>query len=524
MAYCLYLRKSRADLEAESRGEGETLARHEKALLELAEKQDRNILRIYREIVSGETIAERPVMQHLLSEVERGAWDGVFVMEVERLARGDTIDQGIVAQTFKLSKTKIITPVKTYDPDNEFDEEYFEFGLFMSRREYKTINRRLQRGRVASVKEGKYLGSKPPYGYFRVKLEHDKGFTLEPDLEQAPIVRMIFHLYAYGERRADGTIKEVGVTKIVRKLNDCKVPTTNGSGWGNATVQGILRNPVYIGKIRWRFRPQKKVIIGGRPVKQRPRAKEEDWVLADGLHKPLIDEKTWRVAQQRLSRSPSRPGPESRPIKNSLAGLAVCGLCGRTMVRRPYSSRYPDTLMCAAPLCRNISSRLSHVEEPILIALRQWLAPYRLTYDRPAPADIESDMQSKILKQARNELSELEKQRDQIHDLFEKGTYTVEIFQERLQKISLKIQDTRNRIAKLAELADAAKQGQVAIVPDEGHILDWYEKAMSPAEKNDLLRSVLDKAVYTKAVNGRWHNHPDDFELILYPKLPLKSE
>ena len=47
-----------------------------------------------------------------------------------------------------------MTPSKTYDPENEFDEEYFEFGLFMSRREYKTINRRLQRGRAASIKEG----------------------------------------------------------------------------------------------------------------------------------------------------------------------------------------------------------------------------------------------------------------------------------------------------------------------------------------------------------------------------------
>ena len=46
-----------------------------------------------------------------------------------------------------------MTPAKIYDPNNEFDEEYFEFGLFMSRREYKTIKKRLQRGRVSSAKE-----------------------------------------------------------------------------------------------------------------------------------------------------------------------------------------------------------------------------------------------------------------------------------------------------------------------------------------------------------------------------------
>ena len=132
--YVIYLRKSRADAEAESRGEGETLLKHEKALIALAQRKNFLVAEIYREIVSGETIAARPLMQKLLGEVGAGRWAGVLVMEVERLARGDTIDQGVVAQTFKYSGTKIITPNKTYNPLDEFDEEYFEFGLFMSRR------------------------------------------------------------------------------------------------------------------------------------------------------------------------------------------------------------------------------------------------------------------------------------------------------------------------------------------------------------------------------------------------------
>ena len=144
--YCIYLRKSRADLEAEAHGEGETLSRHKTALLELARRMGITISATYEEIVSGETIAARPQMQRLLSEVGAGEWDGVLVMEIERLARGDTMDQGLVAQTFKYSGTKIITPLKTFDPQNEFDEEYFEFGLFMARREFTTTNRRLVRG------------------------------------------------------------------------------------------------------------------------------------------------------------------------------------------------------------------------------------------------------------------------------------------------------------------------------------------------------------------------------------------
>ena len=123
--YSLYLRKSRADLEAEERGEGETLTRHQNILIELSRKYGFYIGKIYREIVSGESIESRPVVQELLRDVEAGIWKGVLVVEIERLARGDTMDQGRVAKSFKFSNTKIITPMKIYDPNNEFDEEYF---------------------------------------------------------------------------------------------------------------------------------------------------------------------------------------------------------------------------------------------------------------------------------------------------------------------------------------------------------------------------------------------------------------
>lgn len=161
--YAIYLRKSRKDEEAEQRGEGETLARHEKMLLKLAKDMNLSIGKIYREIVSGDSIVERPVVQQLLQDVETGIWSGVLVVEVERLARGNTLDQGLVTNAFTYSNTKIITPNKTYNPQNEFDEEYFEFGLFMSRREYKTIKRRLHNGILASVNEGKFVAGTPPY-------------------------------------------------------------------------------------------------------------------------------------------------------------------------------------------------------------------------------------------------------------------------------------------------------------------------------------------------------------------------
>ena len=223
MGYAIYLRKSRADAELEAQGELETLSRHSAVLMEYARRNSLDITEIYKEIVSGETISARPVMQQLLYAVEHNRYKGVLVMEIERLARGDTIDQGIVAQAFKYSNTLIITPQKTYNPNNEFDEEYFEFGLFMSRREYKTINRRLQAGRLQSVKEGKFIGNKPPYGYIKIKLKAEKGYTLEPNPQQAETVKLIFKWYAYG---VDGV--SVGYSEIAKRLHNMGIKTATG--------------------------------------------------------------------------------------------------------------------------------------------------------------------------------------------------------------------------------------------------------------------------------------------------------
>ena len=70
--YYAYLRKSRADREAEAHGEGETLLRHQKMLEALSAQLGISITRFYREIVSGETIQDRPVIQELLQDISNG--------------------------------------------------------------------------------------------------------------------------------------------------------------------------------------------------------------------------------------------------------------------------------------------------------------------------------------------------------------------------------------------------------------------------------------------------------------------
>lgn len=305
--YAIYLRKSREDIEAEKYGEGETLARHEKILKTLAQKRGLAIGKIYREIVSGETISERKEMQKLLRDVENEMWTGVLVVEVERLARGDTSDQGRVAKAFKYSHTQIITPIKTYNPDNEFDEEYFEFGLFMSRREYKTINRRLQRGRELSVAEGNFLGNVPPFGYKKIKLTNKKGYSLEINEDEAFIVREIFKLYA---------MEGNSIGYVTKKLNDMHLKPRIAKEWNLSSVRDILNNPTYIGKVVWNRRKQRKRTKNGHIIKSRPR--NPDYLIYDGLHQPIIDTTTWNIVQEKRKQNIPKV-PHNNTMQNPLA-------------------------------------------------------------------------------------------------------------------------------------------------------------------------------------------------------------
>lgn len=516
--YFLYLRKSRADREAEIRGEGETLARHEKTLLELARNMNLNIRAVYKEIVSGESIASRPVIQKALSEVEHGLWDGCLVMEVERLARGDTMDQGLVAQTFKYSNTKIITPMKIYDPNNEFDEEYFEFGLFMSRREYKTINRRLQNGRKASVCEGKYLGSTPPYGYRRVKLENDKGFTLAPIPEQAAIVQLIFNLYVHG---TDG--EKTGVAQIAKKLNEMNIPPQTRADWVNSSIQGILSNPVYIGKIRWEHRKQIKKMEQGEIIKTRPRA--DDCIIKDGLHPPIIEESLYYSAQEIRKKNPPKPIGEHLTIKNPLAGLIICSECGRKMMRRPYrQTSQEDTLICPYTGCKTVSSKLFLVEEQLLSGLEPIVKNYELNNTLTLEKNINLfEIKKSTLIKKEKELSHLLLQKENLYTFLEQGIYSTEIFQERRKLLNGKISDLEHLIQSLQQdiVIEQAKQNTaVNLIPQCGNLLSAYWNLNIPA-KNEVLKTLVEKVVYKKLTKNEYGKGGNPaFELHIYPKIP----
>ncbi len=522
--YCAYLRKSRVDLEQERHSSGSTLDRHREILTALSQQLGKPIERFYEEVVSGESISGRPMVQQLLSDIEDGTWSGVFCMDVERLARGDTIDQGIIARTFSITGTKIITPNKTYDPDNEFDEEYFEYGLFTARREYKMINRRIQRGRVLSIKQGKYISPTPPYGYERYKLEQERGYSLRPHPEQAKVVQMIFSLYTKGLETETGHWERLGSDSIASYLDSIGIKPVRSAGWSRASIRDILKNPTYIGKICWGRRKEEKTIKNGQITKSRPNAAE--FILVNGLHEALIDEETFYLAQRLLKERTIAPVQHKKILQNPLSGLVYCQKCGQLMTRLgPNSHTRYATLKCPNRHCDTVAAPIDLVEQHLLSLLADWGNQY-LFEAGELPDHVKSDLSlfQAGLKEAEDELATLQNQMDRTYTLLEQGIYTSEEFLQRRQVLSGKmdaLKERRDFLQRKIRKLEASQNTRNQFFPRIQHLLDVYDSLSSAAEKNQLLKEVIERIDYSKTEkNRRGSRNNINFTLSVSPRLP----
>lgn len=481
--YAIYLRKSRADLDAEKLGQGETLARHRRQLLELAERSGYSIGEIYQEIRSGDSIDARPEMLRLLEDVERRRWSGVLCMDIDRLARGDSADQGRITRTFSLSDTLIITPNRTYDMTNDDDEEYADFGLFIARKEYKSIRRRMLRGRIASAEEGHFIGGTPPFGYDKVRLERGRAYTLAPNGE-SEAVKLIFAMYISGD----------GCTKIARRLDVLGIPTRSGGKWSRTSVADILQNPVYCGKIRWQYRREIKFSSGGKVEKRRTVTGK--YILAQGLHQALVSEEVFRQAQEVMT-DRTRPSVNlDKSLKNPLAGLVYCGKCGALMQRVHDKSKI--RLACPNTDCDNISSELRLVEDALICGLSDWL-DVTVKASRPK-APPKEDIPKSAAAMLRTRLSRLSEQENRIFAFLEQGIYTPEEFRRRLNALAEQQTSARAQLeAAESEIRSACEPPHCEAPTQVCTALEIYRRAAAKG-RNRLLKTVVERAFYTKTV------------------------
>ncbi len=507
MKVFIYLRKSRKDIEEErKRGDTyDTLNRHRETLFALIKHEGYDLaLEPFEEVVSGESVIERPEMQKLLKLIENGAVDAVVVMDLDRLGRGDMFDQGLIDRAFRYSGTLLITPTETYDPESQEWELVFGIKSLVARGELKAITRRMQGGRRHSAKEGKSISKKPPYGYSR-----DEKLILHPDEDTSWVIEKIFQLVANGSGRQ-------AVSNELDKLG-ISPPNPERDFWSPSMVTSIVKNEVYKGDIVWgKFSYKKR---HGKYEKKR--VDKKDWIIKEDAHEAIVSRELWEKANESHS---GRHRPPSynldKKLSNPLAGVLKCDICDRSILAQPRVNRRSAMMRCVNPKCKGVqkSSYLDIVEERVLQELENFIRKFEV--DSPVEKkDNIIPIKEKVVAKKKKELAELRIQKNDLHDFLEKKVYDIKTFLERQDIVLGKIKDVESVISELEEeiqIEQMKIKNTVEYIPALRNVVEAYRYTDDIEKKNRLLKSILEKATYKRKKD--WSKQ-DEFEIHLYPRI-----
>lgn len=490
-----YLRKSRSDdplLEVE-----EVLEKHEKILDEWAEKHlgakvpEENK---FREVVSGETLKERPEIQKVLRLIESPKYKAVAVVEPQRLTRGDLEDIGRLMKLLKHTNTLVITPQRIYNLRDEYDWDAFERELKRGNDYLEYTKKILNRGKLLSVSQGNYIGSIPPYGFDKdVVMDGKKKCpTLKENKEQADVVRMIFDMYVN---------QDMGRPSICYRLDELGIKPPKGERWSPPAMKDLLENIHYIGKVKWNWRKTVTIVEDSEIIKTRPKARIGEYLIYEGRHKGIVSEELFNAAQEKTGRNPRVK--EKTKVRNPFAGLIYCR-CGRAMSLRTYKNkdgteRSPARLLCEDQKhCRTGSVLFDEMIGRVASILTECIEDFevRLKNDTGDSAKLHAQLIKKLERKLKElnakELSQWEAQSDPDPDkrmpqhifkqLNEKLLKEKEEIQEALCKARESMPDPVDYEEKLKRFRDA---------------LDALQNPDAEAkEKNRLLKACIDRIEY----------------------------
>jgi DNA invertase Pin-like site-specific DNA recombinase len=287
--------------------------------------------------ISGATTL-RPGYQALLSAMREGTVDLVLAESLDRFSR----DLEHVAALHKLARfsgVRIVTLA-----EGEVSELAVGLKGTMGALYLKDLADKTRRGEEGRIRLGRAVG-KPSYGYRMVRRlgadgEPERGLR-EIDPIEAAVVRRIFRDYATGQ----------SPLRIARALNQEGVPAPGGRRWYATTIRGtprfgggILRNPIYRGRLVWNRSTSVRDPLTGQSVR-RPNP-EATIISTEVPTLRIVDEQTWQAAQARLAAETVGPAPAAerfcdRRPRHLLSGKVVCGTCGG-----PFYSKGKDYLAC----------------------------------------------------------------------------------------------------------------------------------------------------------------------------------
>lgn len=422
--------------------------------------------------ISGRSTAKRPEFNRMIATAKKKPkpFDAVLLWKFSRFARNRT--DAIVYKNLLRNQCGIDVISISENLGEDRGTAVILESMFEAMDEYYSINLSAEVKRTMQMKAENGEALIPaPFGY----KNENKKFVI--DNEKADIVRMIFNSYENGE----------GLRYIAMKLANMGIKTKRGNIPDNRFVDYILRNPFYVGKIRWSD--------GKQNTRQRFKGELKNFNVYPGQHEPIITDEQFGRVQKMLEETSKRYGKYQRkeaPKDFMLKGLVRCDSCGATLTK---SSTASPSLQC-----HNYSRGSCHTSHYIsmnklnaLIINSLKSAVSTLNFDMEIKGGTENPDFVVLNKMLENEKKKLAK----VKLAYEEGVDTLEEYKLNKARITANITKFEKDLAKQTKAP--SKENFAKKI---GGVIEVIENpATTESEKNTALRTIISKIEFCKPSN-----------------------
>ena len=437
--------------------------------------------------ISGRTVGKREGFKQMiaLAKSTPKPFETILVWKYSRFARNR--EDSVVYKSM-LRKQCGIDVVSISESTGDDKMSILFEAMIEAMDEYYSINlsEEVKRGMTEKAKRGGVL-SIAPFGY---KVENGEYVIVE---SEAMIIKEAFSDYLEGS----------GFLTIAKKLNAIGIKTHRGSRIENRTVEYWLHNPAYIGKTRWN------------PTGKTSRDyHNENIIISDGTHEPIIDDDLWTAVQQKLredkARYKSRMRKPQKGMSYWLNGVLRCGKCGCTL------ANYGGSYQCGnrgKGLCSgNGSVSLKVITKLVIDKLEEILDGDDVYVKFASSSKIKEEPgTSNTLRLLQVKLEEANRKFERVKEAYESGIDTIEEYKQNKQKITKEISELKNLIAeeenqKQDEVPEKQNQVTAKFREEIKKVSDILKSDEVPIEeKNSVLKSIIKEVVKT-GEDGRTFN------------------
>ena len=258
----LYYRLSQED---ERQGESVSIDNQRTILRKYAEERGFEIHDEYIDDGVSGTTFQRPEVQRLLDDAKTGVINTIIVKDLSRFGRNYIEVGQYVDYVFPAFGIRFIAIQDNVDTENRDSGAMEMMPIMNVFNEWHAANtsKKIRAVKRTHALEGKFSGSRTPYGYLKGT---DEKRTFVIDEETAPVVKRIFEMYASGispQRIAEIFNEEdipsagrIAFLRSGRKYNNNEHPY-----WEQATIRPILKNMLISDIWRSRNLPQFRIKI-----------------------------------------------------------------------------------------------------------------------------------------------------------------------------------------------------------------------------------------------------------------------